>query len=43
MIKDNRTKLETGNTDDVLDGGLDDFIKAELMYRKQRKNNKAAQ
>ncbi|HNT31076.1 MAG TPA: peptide chain release factor 2, partial [Candidatus Aminicenantes bacterium] len=40
MIKDNRTKLETGNTDDVLDGGLDDFIKAELVYRKQQKNNK---
>ncbi|MCC7295089.1 MAG: peptide chain release factor 2 [Acidobacteria bacterium] len=43
MIKDNRTKLETGNTDDVLDGGLDDFIKAELVYRKQQKNNKTAQ
>ena len=42
MIKDNRTKLETGNTDDVLDGGLDDFIKAELVYRKQQKNNKTA-
>jgi peptide chain release factor 2 len=37
MIKDMRTRMETGNTDEVLDGGLDEFIKAELVYRKQQK------
>ncbi len=42
MIKDMRTRMETGNTDAVLDGGLDDFIKAELVYRKQQKNAAAA-
>lgn len=31
MVKDLRTGLENGNTDDVLDGGLDAFIEAELM------------
>lgn len=31
MIKDVRTGEETSNTDDVLDGKLDDFIKAYLM------------
>ena len=37
MIKDMRTRFETGDTEKVLDGGLDDFIKAELVYRKQQK------
>jgi len=37
MIKDTRTRMETGDTDKVLDGGMDDFIKAELVYRKQQK------
>ena len=31
LIKDNRTDYETSNVQDVLDGGLDDFIKAYLM------------
>ncbi|UCF29830.1 MAG: peptide chain release factor 2 [bacterium] len=31
MVKDHRTGLETGNTDAVLDGDLDDFIYAYLM------------
>ncbi len=31
MVKDHRTKQETGNVDRVLDGDLDDFIKATLM------------
>lgn len=33
MVKDLRTRHETGNTDAVLDGGLDDFIKAYLQWR----------
>jgi peptide chain release factor 2 len=35
MIKDLRTRLETGDTDRVLDGDLDDFIKAALVMRKK--------
>ena len=35
MIKDLRTRVETGDTDRVLDGDLDDFIKAALVLRKK--------
>lgn len=31
MIKDHRTEFETGNTQSVLDGGLDNFIEAALF------------
>jgi peptide chain release factor 2 len=31
MVKDLRTNYETGNVDAVLDGELDDLIKAYLM------------
>lgn len=34
MIKDLRTSVETGNTESVLDGNLDEFIKASLIKRK---------
>ncbi len=34
MVKDNRTGVETGNVDAVLDGDLDEFMEAEL--RRQR-------
>lgn len=34
MVKDVRTRVETGDTDRVLDGDLDAFIKAELVMRK---------
>jgi len=30
MVKDLRTEVETGNTDAVLDGDLDDFVNAEI-------------
>ncbi|MEF3255063.1 MAG: peptide chain release factor 2 [Deferribacterales bacterium] len=33
MVKDLRTRYETGNTDYVLDGGLDEFIKSYLFYK----------
>ena len=35
MIKDTRTRVETGDTDRVLDGDLDEFIKASLVLRKR--------
>jgi peptide chain release factor 2 len=35
LIKDLRTKLETGDVDRVLDGDLDEFIKASLILRKK--------
>jgi peptide chain release factor 2 len=35
LIKDLRTKVEIGDTDRVLDGDLDDFIKASLILRKK--------
>jgi peptide chain release factor 2 len=31
MVKDHRTNFEKGNTDAVLDGDLDEFIKAYLL------------
>ena len=31
LVKDNRTGMETANTQGVLDGDLDDFLKAYLM------------
>ena len=35
MIKDLRTRVETGDTDRVLDGDLDEFIRAALVMRKK--------
>ncbi|HDT12236.1 MAG TPA: peptide chain release factor 2, partial [Candidatus Marinimicrobia bacterium] len=32
LVKDNRTKYETGNIQAVMDGDLDGFIKAYLTY-----------
>jgi peptide chain release factor 2 len=33
MVKDHRTKHETGNPDRVLDGDIDDFVKATLVAK----------
>jgi peptide chain release factor 2 len=35
LVKDVRTKHETGNVDAVLDGDLDDFIKAYLLSQRE--------
>jgi peptide chain release factor 2 len=35
MVKDLRTEYETGNTQSVLDGEIDDFIEAGIRWRKQ--------
>ncbi|MDH4197819.1 MAG: peptide chain release factor 2 [Candidatus Aminicenantes bacterium] len=35
MVKDVRTRVETGDTDRVLDGDLDEFVKAALVLRKK--------
>jgi len=34
MIKDHRTKLERGDIQKVLDGDIDPFIRAYLLYRR---------
>lgn len=39
MIKDLRTNVETSAVDKVLDGGLDEFIKASLLGRKVDNTN----
>jgi len=31
MVKDHRTKVETGNVQAVMDGDLDEFIRGFLM------------
>ncbi|MGH3741956.1 MAG: peptide chain release factor 2 [Micromonosporaceae bacterium] len=36
MVKDLRTDQETGNTTNVFDGDLDDFIEAGIRWRRQR-------
>ena len=33
MVKDHRTKVEAGNAQGVLDGDLDEFVRAELLRR----------
>jgi peptide chain release factor 2 len=33
LIKDHRTSYESGNVDAVLDGDIDGFIKAALLWR----------
>jgi len=43
MVKDHRTKLQVGDVDRVLDGDLDEFIKAYLMKRALGKLETAAE
>ncbi len=38
MVKDHRTDVETGNTDAVLDGGLDPFINGYLKWLNTKEN-----
>ena len=33
LVKDHRTEYETGSTQKVLDGGLDDFIEQALLMK----------
>ncbi len=42
MIKDTRTRLETGDVDKVLDGDLDEFITASLVLRKKNAQEQAS-
>ena len=37
MIKDHRTKIEVGDVDRVLDGGLEPFIRGFLRLRREQK------
>ena len=39
LIKDVRTQHETGNVDAVLDGDLDEFLKAYLMMTGQKEKS----
>ncbi len=39
LVKDVRTGHETGNVDDVMDGHIDEFLKAYLMMMGQRDDN----
>ena len=35
LVKDHRTGVEVNDPDRVLDGDIDEFIRAALVYRKQ--------
>ena len=39
LVKDVRTGQETGNVDDVMDGYIDEFLKAYLMMMGQKEED----
>jgi peptide chain release factor 2 len=39
LIKDHRTKVERGDVQKVLDGDIDPFIRAYLLYRRDQEKN----
>jgi peptide chain release factor 2 len=39
LVKDERTRHETGNVDAVLDGDIDDFIEAWLQWRRRNESS----
>jgi peptide chain release factor 2 len=41
MVKDLRTEVETGNTGAVLDGEIDDFVEAEIRWRRSEETSPA--
>ena len=43
LIKDLRTNIETGDVNRVLDGDIDEFIKASLIKRKMELKGKKAE
>ncbi len=40
LVKDHRTRIEIGNVDSVLDGGIDRFIEASLKRRSREKSRR---
>jgi peptide chain release factor 2 len=42
LIKDHRTKLERGDVDKVMNGDLDLFIRAYLLFRRDSEGGTAA-
>ncbi|HPK87760.1 MAG TPA: peptide chain release factor-like protein, partial [Atribacterota bacterium] len=39
MVKDHRTKLESSNIQQIMDGEIQDFIDAYLRYHPKNENN----
>jgi peptide chain release factor 2 len=39
LVKDLRTEYETGNTGAVLDGDIDEFIDAEIRWRRSEESS----